>query len=337
MATILNDKEIAKLMGTVITGGDATSIRPNSYVLRLGAEGEFLNANKEFSLGKAKKGIKVSPGHSVAVTAMETIDFRPATIQKLFPGCALHGILSPTTDLSREGIVAPTTQVDAGYNGTLNWTLTNCSNEERRFLYGERMYRLAILKLDAGEVPLKLYEGEYQGQTGYVRSQRKGAPVGMRDSEWEDSLAEGGPEAMLENMMKAGYPWHALGQKLKTIDQQFKIVSEEYGAIHDSLTKLSTEIDTLARQQNDTSRSLPQTISAALKDEASALQNRWLIAAGSMILAIGGLVLSITANAKASDFFKTNGVWIGFILILASVALTVMTTRRRSASQKAQK
>src|SRR5438034_10896385 len=113
MATILNDKEITKLLGTVITDGDPTSVRPSSYVVRLRAEGEFLNANKEFTLGKAKKGIKVSPGHSVAVTALETIDFRPVTVQKIFPGCALHAIISPTTDLSREGIVAPTTQVDA--------------------------------------------------------------------------------------------------------------------------------------------------------------------------------------------------------------------------------
>src|SRR6266542_2085425 len=158
MATILNDTELKKLIGTVIIDGDITSIRPNSYVLRLGNEGEFLNAGKTFELGKSKKGIRISPGHSVAVTALETIDFRPATVQKLYPGCALHAFISPTTDLSREGIVAPTTQIDAGYNGTLNWTITNSSNEERRFLYGERLYRLTILKLEAGEVPVKPYE-----------------------------------------------------------------------------------------------------------------------------------------------------------------------------------
>jgi hypothetical protein len=61
---------------------------------------------------------------------------------------------------------------------------------------------------------------------------------GMRDNEWEDAVAEGGPEALLDNLIKSGYPWHALAQKLKTIDQQFKIVSDEYGAIHDSLNKV---------------------------------------------------------------------------------------------------
>ena len=61
MATILNDNELKKLLGVVITNGDPSSIRPNSYVLRLGDEGEFLNAAKEFTLGKTKKGIRLRP------------------------------------------------------------------------------------------------------------------------------------------------------------------------------------------------------------------------------------------------------------------------------------
>ncbi|MCX6902464.1 MAG: hypothetical protein NTW03_03060 [Verrucomicrobia bacterium] len=337
MATILNDSELRKLIGTVIINGDPASIRPNSYVLRLGAEGEFLNANKEFALGKAKKGIRVPPGHAVAVTALETIDFRPATVQKIYPGCGLHGFISPTTDLSREGIIAPTTQVDAGYNGTLNWTITNSSNEERRFLYEERLYRLTILKLEAGEVPLKPYEGDYQSKTGYVRSQRKGAPVGMRESEWADSSVEGGPEALLDNLMKSGYPWHVLGHKLKTIDDQFKIVSEEYGAIHDSLKTLTGEVDAMNRQQNDVSRSIPNVISTALKDEAAALQNRWLIASTSLIVVLLGLVLSFTSNQRAFDFLKSNGVWIGLVLILIGAIVSIVTIRKPRTKAPGQK
>ena len=137
MATILNDAELKKLIGTVIHDGDPISIRPNSYILRLGAKGEFLNAGKLFTLGDAKKGIRIQPGHSVGLTALETVDFSPDTVQKHYHDCALHAFISPTTDLSREGIVAPTTQVDAGYSGTLNWTITNTSSEERRFVYRE--------------------------------------------------------------------------------------------------------------------------------------------------------------------------------------------------------
>lgn len=328
MATILNDAEIKKLIGTVIIDGDVTSIRPNSYVLRLGGEGEFLNASKTFSLGKTKKGIRIPPGQSVALTALETIDFRPATVERLYPGCALHAFISPTTDLSREGIVASATQVDAGYNGTLNWTICNTSNEERRFLHKERVFRLTILKLEEGEVPLKQYQGEYQDQTGYVRSQRKGAPAGMRDAEWEDALVEGGPEALLDNLMKAGYPWHGLGQRLKSIDQQFKIVSEEYGLIHDSLQKLNREVDTLTQQNAEVTRNLPQSISAAIAEQTTSLQNRWLLASGSMLVAMLGLILSFTSNQKALEFLKANGALIGSILVLLGVIVLIVIARK---------
>lgn len=356
MATILNDGELKKLIGTVIVGGQEASIRPNSYVLRLGAEGEFLSAGKPFTLGKAKKGIRISAGHSVAVTALETIDFRAETVEPIYPGCALHAIISPTTDLSREGIVAPTTQVDAGYHGTLNWTITNTSSEERRYLHGENLYRLTILKLEGGEVPLVLYSGAYQDRTGYVRSQRKGPPVGMRDSEWADSLVEGGPEELLETLMKSGFPWHTLGQKLKAIDQELKIVTDEYGEIHDSLEnleremgilsskhsqttasipqvigsleKLEREMVILSSKHSETTASIPQIISDTLKVEATALQNRWLLALGSLLVGLVGLVLSFTANQSALDFVKGNGAWIGIVLVIVGVVSFLAVNRR---------
>ncbi len=328
MATILNDVELKKLIGTVIQGGDPSSIRPNSYILRLGAKGEFLNSGKLFTLGDAKKGIRIPPGHSVGLTALETVDFSPATVQKHYHDCALHALISPTTDLSREGIVASTTQVDAGYNGTLNWTITNTSSEERCFVYKERLFRLTILRLENGEVPVKYYEGDYQGKKDYVRSTRKGAPVGMRDSEWEDSVVEGGPEALLDNLMKSGFPWHALGQRLKTIDQQLKIVSEEYAAIHDSLQKLNNDIDSLTKQQSDVTNNLPQTIINVVSEQTTALQNRWLISSASMLVVILGLIIAVTSSQPALNFLKVNGALIGLVFIIIGVVVMIITTRK---------
>jgi len=327
MATILNDAELVKVIGTVIRDGDPSCVRPNSYILRLGPNGEFLNAGKLFTLGDAKKGIRIPPGHSVGLTALETVDFRPTTVQKLYPDCALHAFISPTTDLSQEGIVAPTTQVDAGYTGTLNWTITNTSSEERRFIYRERLFRLTILRLEQGEVPLKYYEGDYQGQTGYVRSARKGAPVGMRESEWEDSVVEGGPAALLDKLMKSGFPWHALGQRLKTVDDQMKMVSEEYAAIDDSLRKLRLEVDSLSRQSGDVTKSLPQMIRSTLSEQTTALQNRWLVSSASMLLALLGLIIGVTGSKAASDFLKGNGWWIGPVLIVIGVLAMIIITR----------
>src|SRR5258705_1221245 len=59
MAKILSDREIRKLLGTVIVNGDVNCIRPNAYVLRLGAKGEFLNTgmkDSEWEDGRVKGG-----------------------------------------------------------------------------------------------------------------------------------------------------------------------------------------------------------------------------------------------------------------------------------------
>ena len=329
MASILNDKELRKLFGSVILNGEETSIRPNSYILRLGAVGEFLNVGKEFTLGKKKKGLKIPPGHSVALTAHEEIDFSRETVRTIYPDHDLHAFISPTTDLSREGLVAPTTQVDAGYHGTLNWTVTNTSNEERRFVYNERMFRLTILKLEPGETPIKPYEGDYQNKMGYVRSRRKGAPMGMREDEWEDPAVKGSPEALLENLMKSGYPWHALGHKLKEIDDQMKIVTDEYGLIHDSMTRMNKDISDLARQHQDSSSSLQHTIRSVLHDEASALQNRWIVASASMFIVALGLVLSFAGSESASNFIKANGCWVGLIMVVCGIVVVMFVSRRK--------
>ena len=48
MPTLLNDAALKELLGTVILDGHADSLRPNSYVIRLGSDGEFINTGKEF-------------------------------------------------------------------------------------------------------------------------------------------------------------------------------------------------------------------------------------------------------------------------------------------------
>jgi len=327
MATILSDTEIAKLLGSVILNGEPGSIRPNSYVLRLGSQGEFINTGKDFELGeRKKKGIKVQPGHSVGVTALETIDFRRETVHKLYPGEDLHAFISPTTDLSREGIVAPTTQIDAGYHGTPNWTLTNTSSDERRFVYKERIFRLTIFRLREGEVPGELYSGDYQDQTGYVRSRRQGAPVGMKEAEWEDSQVKGGPEDLLETLLKSGYPWHLLAQRLKVIDQQFKSVTEEYSRIHDSIEKMTGDVEEIKRSQGKAS----EAVRTVVREEASSLQNRWLLGTGSLIAACFGIAISIASNQTAISFLRNQGVTVGIPLLVISAIVLYLTSRSKS-------
>jgi len=325
MASLLNDVDIRKLLGTVIQNGADDSIRSNSYILRLGAVGEFLNANKEFDLEKTnKKGIVISPGHSVAVTSLETLDFSRDEVKKTFPGKDLHAFLTPTTDLSREGIVAPSTQVDAGFHGTLNWTLTNTSSEERRYRLGERIYRMAILLLDEGERPEKLYSGAYQGQTGYVRSRRAGPPVGMKETEWETSFAIGGPEELLDNLIKSGYPWHILGRRLKDIDEQFKLVSEEYGDIHDSILNLSGEIREVKSKTDKIESEMQSLIRATLREELEMLQKSWTHGVGTFFVALMVVGLMITSNEQAAAFVNANIMWMGPAILALVYGIPVL-------------
>lgn len=216
--------------------------------------------------------------------------------------------------------------------GTLNWTLTNNSSEERRFTFKELIFRLTIFKLDKGETPDKIYEGAYQGQTGYVRSQRKGAPVGMKEHEWEDSLIEGGPEELLENLMKSGYPWHALGQKLKIIDEQFQSVTAEYSAIKDSLDTLTKEVTNIQKQSQDVLLKIPETVRNTMLSLADTMQNRWLVGAGAIAGAFGGIILTILTNQKVCDILQKHGSWIGLVVIIASFFILFVMSKKKKSS-----
>ena len=325
MATILNDRELKSLFGTVLQNADVACLRPNSYVLRLGGPGEFINTGKEFDIGKDKKGIKVLSGHSVGVTAFEQLDFRRETVHRIFPDHDLHAFLSPTTDLSREGISAPSTQVDAGFHGTLNWTFTNNSTDERRFLFKERIYRITIFRLDEGESPEHLYTGGYQSQPGYVRSKRAGAPVGMKEAEWDNPFVEGGPQDLLEQLISSGYPWGLLGRHLKTIDQQFKDVTGEYSEIHEAIKHLDISISQIQERQSNVS----SEIKKILREEISSIQNRWLIGAGSLIIGLGGLFLAATTNSVLQNFLQEHGVLVGVICMIAAAGALMFSVQQK--------
>jgi hypothetical protein len=147
----------------------------------------------------------------------------------------------------------------------------------------------------------------------------------MKESEWEDAFAKGGPEDLLENLIRSGYPWHILGSRLKEIDQQFKAVTEEYADIHDSINELSGIVNAIRERQTDT----PETVRKVLRDEAGQLQNRWLIGAGSLFLALTGVGLTASTNSVVLEFLKANGAMVGIaLLVAASIALVVISRQK---------
>lgn len=328
MATILNDIELKRLIGSVIVNGDEKCVRSNSYILRLGAHGEFTNTEKEFDIsGTEKRGIKIPPGYGVGVTSFETLDFTRETVHKFYPNCDLHAFISPTTDLSRESISTQTTQVDAGYCGTPQWTLQNNSNQTRQFTYKEKIFRITILKLTEGETPDSVYGGGYQRQTGYVRSERAGAPVGMRESHWVDPMKDGGPEDLLDSLINTGHPWNILGQRLRSIDTQFNEVMREYTEFTEAVSSLKADVASIKEKQSPTA--ISDAIRQVLREETSALQFSWLTSTFTVLSAIAGICVVVASSPAALQIAKDNSWWIGLVLIVVSLIVTFFRSRTR--------
>lgn len=325
MATILCDNEIKNLIGPVIKNGDPSCIRPNSYILRLGEKGEFLNNKRKFELDRENfRGIKVQPGHTVSLSAYEDIDFRRDAIHQVFPKCDLHAFISPTTDLSREGLMATTTQVDAGYHGTLNWTLTNTSNEEQSFVFEEELFRITFFKLSENEeVPEELYNGHYQGKYGHVSSERKGPPRGIRDSQWIDSKSKDGPEEKLEDIINAGWPFNMLGKRLKVIDNQFQEIRDEYDAINKSINEAKKDIT------KDLKRDIYEIVKEVFKEYAATMRLQWLCGAAGLMAVIIGLLLPFYINEKANLFLKANIFLISPLLTIIGIAVIVFVVKKK--------
>lgn len=337
MPTLLNDSEIEKLLDTVISNGDKTSIRSNSYVLRLGAEGEFLNSSKQFKLDdKQKKGIIVPPGHSVGVSAMETLDFSRETVHAIFPGCDIHGFLSPSTDLAREGVAAPSTQVDAGFYGTINWTLLNNSSEERRFLLGERLFRLTLFKLESdSEIPEKTYSGDYQEKTGYIRSSRPGAPAGMPKSAWVTAYQEGGPEDLLDELMNSGFPWNILGSRLKTVDDQFATVTNEYSAILDSIDRISKDVEhSIDKISKDVEKSaitdsdIKNLMRSVLKEELPHFETKQYLNLGIIATGFSSIALGLFSTEVTRNIFANYGGIISILLLILCIVMYIAINKK---------
>ena len=230
MALILSDKEIAKLIDSgIIVNGIKENIQANSYVATLGSSGEFMNFDDaSFELdGNKKVGIRVDPGQCVGVISGEILNLQKEIVQELYPKCAIHALITPTTSLMREGIVASSTQVDAGFYGTLNWTLTNTSSITRRYQLGSKIFRITFFKLNnKDEIPENFYDGEYNMETGYVRSKRVSTNEGIKESQWEHPLESEDEE--LERLSKSLYPWNIFGSKLKEISDRQKHMTTEW-------------------------------------------------------------------------------------------------------------
>src|SRR5438477_13010731 len=103
MAKILADRDIKRLIGTVLAGADEKLLNPNGIELRLGKHVRFHSTGEEKELGPGMF-LQVNPGETVIISSIETIDFTANTVQSVLPDIMIMGMITPTTTMMREGI-----------------------------------------------------------------------------------------------------------------------------------------------------------------------------------------------------------------------------------------
>lgn len=247
MAKILADKDVRKLLGTVIFNADESRINPNGIEIRLGKYVLFQSTDEEKELGP-DMFLKVLPGESVTISSYERFDFHKEAIGKLFPGCDMMALITPTTTMMREGIMQSATKVDSGWDGTLNWGLRNSSVKHFILGYCEPIFKLTFFLLEGDEIPDIPYgerpSDRYQSVEGIARSTRK-IPANIPKRQTVASSVERlDPNKQLR---EAGYPFNHIGRELTDLQGKWEVVSNDVlllkAAITDETNKLSAKVD----------------------------------------------------------------------------------------------
>jgi hypothetical protein len=207
----------------------------------------FHSTDEERELGP-DMFLKVLPGESVTISSYEKFVFTKDAIGKLFPGCDMMALITPTTTMMREGIMQSATKVDSGWSGTLNWGLRNSSIRDFVLGYGEPIFKLTFFLLEGAEI-LEIPYGDrpddrYQNTDGIARSTRS-IPVSIAKKQIVSSSTERlDPKKQLR---EAGYPFDHISRELTDLHGKFDVVSNDVMLLTDKIGKeaksLSDKVD----------------------------------------------------------------------------------------------
>jgi deoxycytidine triphosphate deaminase len=328
MADILPDSELEKLLNKCIINPDKDSVKANSYELRLGSQVRFHSTNEVKEL-KEGQYLELSPSESATIASFETIDFKEETVITLYPDNMLLGLVLPTTTMMREGIAQTSTQVDPGYQGTLNWLIRNNSTKPIVIKYGERVFKLVIFRLGKTETPKVPYgdrsTDSYQGSEGIVRSARK-VPADLDDgSVVRATRVKIDPRIQLR---EAGPPFSHVDTVLREFDGKLQVVSQSVEYITERIKEqneqLRGKIDTETKTLNDKLESVKDTLLSQMKaffNEKTTALYGYLLA----LAAVGTGVFKLIAESKLSTQYQ-SGI---FLLIgLVAIFMTGILVRR---------
>jgi deoxycytidine triphosphate deaminase len=329
MAKILADRDIRRLIGTVILDADEARLNANGIEIRLGKNVTFQSTGEEKELGPGVF-LKVRPGESVLISSYEDFRFTSEAIHKVFPNRDLRAFITPTTTMMREGIMQAATKVDSGWDGNLNWGLRNSSIKDFILGFGEPIFKLTIFLLEGDEVPEVPYGGRdgdvYQGTQGIARSARK-IPVQIPKSKLVESSVERiDPTRQLQ---EAGYPFSHIGTELTSLHGKFEIVSKDVLLLKDQFQEQTKEIrDKIEEETGRLSTKVDESQKTALKEVESLFDRKFLSIAGAIV---GCLAIMFGAVA----FLQGHGVsgmslgWIWLIGGFGILLVVYLLARRR--------
>lgn len=249
MSRILSDREIKKLIGSVIQGADDKLLNPNGIELRLGNRIKFITTGEEKEIPTGHY-VKVTPGECVIIVSLEKLDFSKKTVQQHFPDCMLMALITPTTTMIREGIMQAATKVDAGFVGNLNWGFRNSSVKDFKIQNGESLFKLTFFLLEGNEVPDVNYgdktEHKYHNTQGILSSHRR-LPVDITDHQIVCSSID--KQDPTKQLREAGHPFNYIGSELVKLHGNFELVSKGVEAltekIDDTKNVLLDKVDTI--------------------------------------------------------------------------------------------
>ncbi len=316
MASILPDKEIAKLLGVCILDGQRECLKPNSYQLRLGPNVRFHSTNERKVL-QPDQFLEVNPGETVTINSLERIDFTKETVRNLFADAMLLGFITPTTTMMREGVFGASTKIDAGFRGRLNWGFRNSSFKPVILKYGEKIFKLTIFRLAPDEFPDLPY-GERE--TDSYQDTEDIAPSSRHIP------ADIAPQAIVratsqkidhkKQLQQAGYPFDHIGTELVQLHGKFEVVSTSVSAIKDELSKQTTSLS-----------SKVDDLKASLAEKIESVVNKKMIAIYGVIISAGGFGLALMQYLR--QFAATSAQVLVFAAIgFVALVLTLLLTRK---------
>lgn len=326
MARILADKDIKRIIDRVLTDADEKLLNPNGIELRLGKHVRFHSTGEEKELGPGMF-LQVSPGETVVISSLETIDFSSETVRSIMPDAMLMGFITPTTTMMREGISQVATKIDAGFKGILNWGLRNGSIQKVTLQFGEPIFKLTIFALDKDESPELAYgernKDTYQNTQGIARSTRR-IPADIPKSKIvASSFDQIDPKKQLK---EAGYPFDHIGTELIALHGKFELVSADVRVMKEEFAQKTSELSNKIEKETSTlSTKIDDTKNNLLESADILFDRKFYRTTGIIVGAIPvlyGLVSFLQKTSWGSETIAFIAFAVGIVIWLVSYFMT---------------